>query len=115
MTDAKQSLKLEEVTGAVSALSLNAKPTGAGGSKAVVKCSISWLLANDDKLKADVAWQSLRPQYEGVVATDAAIERTKTALERRSHRVTVVDSPADALTLLSSHAMLPHAASVAFG
>jgi hypothetical protein len=113
MTDAKQSLKLEEVTGAVSALSLNPKPTVARGSK--TKCSVSWLLENDDNLKADAAWQSLRPKYEGVVATDAGIEQTKAALERRGHRVTIMDSPAAALALLSSGAMLPQGASVAFG
>jgi len=75
--------------------------------------STSTLRTNDVQLREDKNWNQIANRYYGFVASDAAVEKTAAALLEKKHKVTVVDTPAAALTLLTTQ--LPQNASVAFG
>ncbi len=77
--------------------------------------TLKWLKQNDKPLAEDKSWNALTSKYESYIASDAVVEKTRAALAERKHKVSVVDSPAAALALLTSAEALPKGASVAFG
>jgi len=77
--------------------------------------SAKFLKSYDQKLMDDKKWAAVAPKYEAAIASDAAIEKTRAALTEKKYKVSVVDSPAAALALLTSAENLPQNASVAFG
>jgi len=70
---------------------------------------------NDDQLKADAAWNAIKSKHNSFLASDKVVDATRDALLERKHAVTVVNSPEEALKLLTTDKFLPNKASVAFG
>jgi len=88
-----------------------------GDSESKAICTPEWLVSKDDQLKSDQNWLNLRSKYESVANLPDlnTLNKVKQALEARKHQVTIVDSGADALALLTNAKMLPKGATVAFG
>jgi len=94
----------------------SAGPPAATAAPPKIQWTRDYLFGVDEQLHSDQSWAKAAAKWDAKgIAADSVVDATAKALLDKKHKVTVVKTPAEAFQLLTSEALLPKGASVAFG